>query len=116
MIVEVVSMQAAMAGRDRITWRGDVPIELPDGDIDRDELARFHDELFRFFNRVDDEDIGKLARIGYELPSLSVGDLINYDRCTVRVAGMGWEVITGNGDYAMALAMYAMRGVIESTE
>jgi hypothetical protein len=48
------------------TWEGEVPQMGPE-------------EIFRFFNRVDKPDSDRLAGLGYELPSMSVGDIITID-------------------------------------
>lgn len=52
------------------------------------------DTLFRTFNRVDDEDYDRLDRIGYKLPSLSVGDLITVDGVTSRVDSLGFTKVS----------------------
>lgn len=65
--VTVFSTIAAALNRDEpgaypsTSWTG----EVPDPDLD---------EVYRFFNRVPAADSRRLDRIGYELPSLSVGD------------------------------------------
>lgn len=88
MKVTVVSVQAIIASRDEITWVGNVP-----GINRADPADRINEQLFRFFNRVEDGDHRKLEAIGYRLPSLSVGDVLHWQRMTFRVAGMGFERI-----------------------
>ena len=66
------------------TWEGDV--ELEDGTA----VSRL-EAIFRLFNRVTDEDVGRLADLGYDLPSLSVGDIVELDGEAWRVASIGWE-------------------------
>jgi hypothetical protein len=117
MNVQIVSIQAAIHGRPSILWHGEV--ELPeqahpinDG-ITEQEVNEF---LFRYFNRVDEEDGDRLAEIGFELPSLSVGDLIHWASTTWRVAGMGFEKITGSDEYVMALTAYTLRTASEEGE
>jgi hypothetical protein len=112
MNVQIVSIQAALHGAPSILWHGTV---------ERDELAALmtqpprmtheaiNEALFRYFNRVDDEDSERLHQIGFELPSLSVGDLIHWGSVTYRVAGSGFEKITDSSEYVMALTAYALR-------
>jgi hypothetical protein len=68
------------------TWEGDIP--LPEG---RSRL----EAIFRFFNRVDDADVGRLDSLGYFLPSLSVGDQVALDGRTYEVEGVGFTEVTG---------------------
>jgi hypothetical protein len=49
-----------------------------------EDLGTILEETFRRFNRVSQEDVDYLDAIGYELPSLSVGDMV-----TVRTAREG---------------------------
>lgn len=115
MRVTIVSIMAALAGADEIAWSGDVDLdELDDNPPPAD--WEINTALFRFFNRVDDEDGPRLAEIGYRLPSLSVGDLIHRERETYRVAGLGFERITGSEDYVTALALYALRSAAEAPD
>jgi hypothetical protein len=48
---------------------------------------------FRFFNRVERADERRLLDIGYDLPSLSVGDLLTLDGETWEVAPMGFTKV-----------------------
>lgn len=62
------------------TWTGEVE-------------ARDLEDIFRIFNRVDDEDCERLDEIGYHLPSLSVGDVVSYDGTYKIVAFAGFKDI-----------------------
>jgi hypothetical protein len=63
-------------------WSG--TIELPDD-------ARPLEYIFRFFNRIEDGDADRLDAIGYRLPSLSVGDVVEIAGERWRCAMLGWE-------------------------
>ena len=64
--VEIYSPGADTSGRpEPAIWSGRVPNGDPEA-------------IFRFFNRVDAADAERLRAIGYQLPSLSVGDIISY--------------------------------------
>jgi hypothetical protein len=113
MKVEIVSIQAAIHGRPSIIWTGNVP-----GVVTTDTAEHVNDLLFRFFNRVDVEDEERLEQLGYRLPSLSVGDLLHWGAKTWRVAGSGFEPITGSDEYVTALALYTLESTArkEATE
>jgi hypothetical protein len=64
-------------------WEGDVP-DAPAG-------VRPLEHVFRYFNRVDASDEQRLEAIGYRLPSLSVGDVVELDGLRFRCAVLGWE-------------------------
>lgn len=66
------------------TWEGDLDL---DGLTVREALAG----VFRAFNRVDDADCERLLALGYDLPSLSVGDTVTVDGVRWRRAVVGWE-------------------------
>lgn len=87
MQVEIVSMMAAVHGAERITWCGDVEPNPHDGDM--------NEALFAHFNRVTDTDGRRLADMGYNLPSLSTGDLLSWGGVTWRVDAMGFTKLTG---------------------
>jgi hypothetical protein len=94
MKVTVISMQAIMAGRDEITWTGETSeLIWREGSVPDDPAAAVNEHLFRFFNRVDERDERRLQGIGYSLPSLSVGDVIYWNRKAWRVAGEGFRFI-----------------------
>lgn len=58
-----------------------------------DDLRDLED-AFRYFNRVDEADCERLERIGYKLPSLSVGDIVTVDGNHHVVASMGFAPIS----------------------
>lgn len=97
MRVEIFSMMAAVGGVPKgTTWAGYIdPIE---GESDEQLLER----IYRLFNRVEDWDYARLEEIGYRLPSLSAGDYVTLHSKEVRtwrVAGVGFELVTGNRDF-----------------
>jgi hypothetical protein len=108
MKVEIFSIMAAFAGKESgTTWRGDVPIGF------NGHYISTADNIFRFFNVVDEEDSERLEKLGYRLPSLSVGDYftVHFPEIaehgpterprTYRVLGNGFEEITGNQNAIM---------------
>ena len=62
-------------------------------------------ELFRYFNVLDNDDADRLARLGYKLPSMSAGDVIaidpegKFDRSRMFVVDrIGFrEIVAGRG-------------------
>jgi hypothetical protein len=55
------------------SWSGEIPD--PTG-----EAAHWPLEyIFRWFNRVDKDDEKRMRAVGYDLPSLSVGDVVTLD-------------------------------------
>lgn len=69
-------------------WEGEVPIEPNRHPIFTNE------ELFRFFNRVDEDDTERLQALGYRLPSLSVGDTIVWNDRAWQVTDIGFMEVT----------------------
>lgn len=63
------------------TWEGYIP-----------EVENL-EEIFRFFNRVEPGDDERLDEIGYHLPSLSVGDIVDWNGLRRRVEPVGWVEI-----------------------
>lgn len=61
----------------RRTWTGEAPVTTAEG-------------AFRYFNRVDEVDGIRLERIGYDLPSMSVGDIVTLDGRSYRCESMGF--------------------------
>ena len=110
MYVEITSIQAAIVGRPSIQWTGTIEpsdlvrLGMSQGQATTDDAV--NSALFRFFNRVDEADTDRLHDIGYELPSLSVGDLLTWGSKTWRVAGMGFDAITGSDEFVASLALY----------
>jgi hypothetical protein len=105
MHVEIFSMMAAISGRYPSMWRGDLDqLLIPD---DLTHPPSIPDRVYRHFNRVDEADAVRLKAIGYDLPSLSVGDYFTIkfsfwpQAKTYRVAGNGFEEITGNPNAIM---------------
>jgi len=80
----IISMLAVADGLNDCFWRGDV--ELEDGDPSFQA-----EQVFRLFNRVSDADVKRLAKIVYELPSLSVGDLIVFSGHAFRIETSGFK-------------------------
>lgn len=81
--------------------------------LETDDSMDLLNKIFRNFNRVDQLDCDRLERIGYDLPSLSVGDNITFvegdDYAVYRVESVGFkEIATIN-----ALAWRYFRPVIE---
>lgn len=77
---------ALYEGRDaEPTWSGEVEV-------------RDLEDIFRLFNRVDEEDSVRLMEMDYRLPSLSVGDVVSYDGTCKIVADHGFEDIA-EGEY-----------------
>lgn len=117
MNLQIVSIQAALRGGPPIVWIGDVEhseLMTLNGQLDEPIERGTMDSItnaaiFRFFNRVDEADSDRLAEIGFNLPSLSVGDLISWGARTWRVSGAGFECITDSADYVMALTAYTLR-------
>lgn len=87
------------------SWEGSVDLDLSNGP----EAAL--EQVFRQFNRVTDEDVSRLTRIGYNLPSLSTGDLVTLDGRRWRVAPVGFrEVVTADEAARFAHDDYLQRG------
>lgn len=61
--------------------------ETWEGDLDQDMNL---EEIFRFFNRVEYGDGERLDEIGYDLPSLSVGDYVTKNGKRYRVEPVGF--------------------------
>lgn len=91
MRVQIFSMMAAIGGSENVQWDGDVPIQASF----MDDASQVNERIFRFFNRVDENDANTLELIGYRLPSLSMGDLVTWGNKTYRVEGYGFKQITG---------------------
>lgn len=98
--IEIHSSLAVEGGRDKTAWKGTpdqlgvaVPSEMnnppfpdKDGELSK-QVVGFLSNVFRRTNRVDEEDVARLEEAGYELPSLSVGDIVIVDNADgVRVA------------------------------
>jgi hypothetical protein len=109
--VRVTSRMAAMANADpgsRIRAGGTpYPTTIWEGEVDLAPFATtvsystgetrelpLPEAAFRFFNRVEEADVKRLEEIGYDLPSLSVGDFVEIDGRTWEVAPVGFEEMT----------------------
>lgn len=84
-------LDIAMGQKDGLaTWESPVwsgKVQIPDGE------ASLIERIFRFFNRVDDADSERLDDIGYNLPSLSVGDTVMFDGRIFYCAPIGWQEV-----------------------
>jgi hypothetical protein len=76
------------------SWSG----EIPAPELDAAELPL--EWVFRYFNRVDDGDHDRLLGIGYDLPSLSEGDVVTLAGTTpdgralrFRCDSFGWTLL-----------------------
>jgi len=79
----------------RQTWEGNVPDEHCEPGTPDNYTSRVNELLFRCFNRVDREDADRLEDWGYELPSLSVHDVITWNGRSFQVQPTGFTEITG---------------------
>lgn len=77
-------------------WTGEVG--LPEAPVERQ--LEF---IFRKFNCVDEEDAAFMERVGYDMPSLSIGDLVEFDGKTWAVANFGFLEIVQDTTIADAL-------------
>jgi hypothetical protein len=68
-------------------WNGEIP-EPKDAASDEERL----EYVFRWFNDVDPGDRERMLEVGYDLPSLSVGDVVRLrEDERWRCAPFGWE-------------------------
>lgn len=77
-------------------WIGEAPIQMPSKVRDSeqyrpDEVLAALSAIYRHFNRVDAADEGRLERMGYRLPSLSVNDEIETPFGRFTVAPIGFK-------------------------
>jgi hypothetical protein len=83
MQIRIVSMFGLSHPKSHGIWAGEV------------EGVTTLDDIYRYFNRVDELDRERLERIEYDLPSLSVGDLVGIKRGEYyelwRVASNGFD-------------------------
>jgi hypothetical protein len=84
--VHIDSTWAAKQELAVVTWQGQVPLgsRTVEGKLE---------EVFRLFNRITEDDVTRLHRMGYTLPSLSVGDTVTIYGRRFRVAPVGWEEV-----------------------
>ena len=97
MEVTILSMAAAAAGQQNCCWRGELPIypykaysSHPEDDTTLDDEL-INNLIFRKLNRVTDQDCEFLDKLGFDLPSLSVGDVIVRKGTAWRVDGVGFS-------------------------
>lgn len=109
--VAVLSMMAAATGgRHGFLWNGEVPAEWLPPDAAAADFGAVNESLFRYFNRVEEDDARRLEASGYLLPSLSWGDLIGYRDRVFRVAAIGFESMPGKTVLeTVALALSQLR-------
>jgi hypothetical protein len=69
------------------SWTGEIQ-ELPGNE------RNVNEQIFRLFNRVDVEDGERLDAWNYNLPSMSVGDMLTHSRKTWLVADIGFVQLT----------------------
>ena len=103
--IEIYSPGAATTDGSSPTWLGVVPDSSPDA-------------IFRYFNRRDAEDAARLRDVGYQLPSLSCGDVISYTATgrSLIVCPVGFaeidnatvQMIASSSDPFLNAQLYAM--------
>jgi hypothetical protein len=70
-------------------WSGDVP-----GVAEGTAVSAVLEYVFRQFNAVDDGDRERMLAVGYDLPSLSVGDVVTFaDGTRWQCEPLGWELL-----------------------
>ena len=71
-------------------WEGTIP------DPQDPTVGAALEHVFRFFNRVEDGDHDRMLEVGYDLPSLSVGDHVElFGSGRWEVAPTGWALVRG---------------------
>lgn len=93
MQISVFSIIAATAGLECPVFIGELDDELFDDELVDEALA---ERVIRLLNRCGQADLDRLERIGYQLPSLSVGDYFTVQGVTWQVATFGVERVTGD--------------------
>jgi hypothetical protein len=73
------------------TWAGRVEIAFPPSESNVTTPEAVNERIFDLFNVKDEEDIEFLKSIGYDLPSLSVGDVVTWGDRSWRVATVGFK-------------------------
>lgn len=72
------------------TWEGEVT--WPEGvQEDNDQIVL--ECIFRYFNRVDEDDAERLNKLGFDMPSLSMGDEVGFNGKRWRCEAIGWSQI-----------------------
>lgn len=85
MKITIWSHWAGAFGAPDASWTGDVPFS------ETTSTEAMLEEVFRYFNRVEEGDNARLEEIGYRLPSLSVGDRVILHRENDEET---WEVVS----------------------
>ncbi len=72
--IHIKSHLVNSAGSEKSFWVG--TLNIPDAHFNSElETAEW---LFRYFNRVEDCDVHRLDELCYDLPSVSVGDVVSW--------------------------------------
>jgi hypothetical protein len=110
--VAVLSMMAAATGAPHgFLWSGEIPVEWLPPNAAAADFEAVNESLFRYFNRVEEDDARRLEAIGYLLPSLRLGDLVGYGDRVFRIAAFGFEPMPGRTMLeTVALALSQLRG------
>jgi hypothetical protein len=70
-------------------WTGEL-----DGVRDGAPVGEVLEYVFRWFNAVDEGDRERMLAVGYDLPSLSVGDVVTFaDGTRWQCSPLGWELL-----------------------
>jgi len=77
-------MMAASDGRQVVSWNGKISVDPGTNDA-------VNSQIYRLFNRVDEEDGERLEKLGYRLPSLSAGDVLVWGDQGFSVKSIGFE-------------------------
>lgn len=104
MHVEIISITAIAHEHEHAVWAGEIPIAFEGLRLDDSDPAVCADtnaQIFRALNRVDAHDSGRLIRMGYLLPSLSVGDVVRWREKTWVVAPTGFDRVGVNADWLL---------------
>lgn len=88
MELSIFSSMAAAAGKQDCFWSGELTVDETMGE------GELNERIFRAFNRVDEKDVAYLESVGFELPSLSVGDVVIHSGSAWRVDSTGFEKLS----------------------
>ena len=94
-VLTVLSMVAASAGRTDCYWHGILPLAPVTATFGSDDDK--NEAIFRILNRVTDADVALLEDLGYNLPSLSTGDVLVWGGKAWRVDSIGFSPVTLSG-------------------
>jgi hypothetical protein len=95
--IQIFSMVAAAAGKDKVVWSGEIPESYFEGNLSGED--GINGMIFRIFNRVSETDVDFLNSIKYDLPSLSIGDFLTWQfgsepSKTFQIKAVGFDQIT----------------------